>query len=86
MLNHNFYRNIRKGYYAPQMRQVLDKYSHRNGTAIKHKKAISEYRNSDFQISGFTISSRSSSANVRILKFSNTEMPVLISILKILLQ
>ena len=38
ILNHNFYRNIRKGCYAPQMRQGLDKYSHRNGTVIKHKK------------------------------------------------
>ena len=38
ILNHNFYRNICKGCYAPQMRQGLDKYSHRNGTVIKHKK------------------------------------------------
>ena len=58
ILNHNFYRNIRKGCYAPQMRQGLDKYSHRNRTVIKHKKVISEYRNPDFQIYGFAISSR----------------------------
>lgn len=57
MLNHNFYRNICKGCSAPQMRQDLDQYSHRNGTAIKHKKVISECRNSDSQISGFVISS-----------------------------
>jgi len=38
ILNHNFYKNIRKGCYALQMRQGLDKYSHRNGTVIKHKK------------------------------------------------
>lgn len=30
ILNHNFYRDICKGCYAPQMRQGLDKYSHRN--------------------------------------------------------
>ena len=40
ILNHNFYKNIRKGCYTST------------------KKAISEYQNSDFQISGFVISSR----------------------------
>lgn len=30
ILYHNFYRDICKGFYAPQMRQGLDKYSHRN--------------------------------------------------------
>lgn len=38
ILDHNFYRHIRKGCIAPQMRQGLDKYSHRNTTVIKHKK------------------------------------------------
>ena len=56
--NHNFYENIGKGCYAPQMRQGLDEYSHRNGHVIKHQKAISEYWNSDFQISGLEISIR----------------------------
>ena len=70
ILNHNFYRNIRKGCYAPQMRQGLDKYSHRNRTVIKHKKVISEYRNPDFQIYGFAISSRGSSAIIRFVHFS----------------
>ena len=45
------------------MRQGLDKYSYRNGTVIKHKKTISEYRNSDFHISGFAISSRKNIQN-----------------------
>lgn len=40
------------------MRQGLDEYSHRNGHVIKHQKAISEYWNSDFQISGLEISIR----------------------------
>ena len=35
---YNFYENISKGCYAPQMRQGLDKYPHRNGHVIKHKK------------------------------------------------
>ena len=30
ILNHNFYRDICKGCSTPQMRQGLDKYSHRN--------------------------------------------------------
>ena len=30
ILNHNFYKDICKGCYAPQMRQGFDKYSHRN--------------------------------------------------------
>lgn len=39
ILSHNVYRNIRKGCcYAPQMRQDLDKYSHRNVIVIKHQK------------------------------------------------
>lgn len=58
ILNYNFYENIRKGCCVPQMRQGLDEYSHRNEHVIKHKKAISEYWNSDFQISRFEISSR----------------------------
>ena len=74
ILNHNFYRNICKDCYAPQMRQGLDKYSHRNGTIIKQKKAISEYRNSDFQISGFAISSRK---NIQILSESEQRIVAL---------
>lgn len=50
MQNHNFCRNICKSCSAPQMRQDLDQYSHRNGTTIKQKKG-------DFQIPGFVISS-----------------------------
>ena len=57
-----------KGCYAPQMRQGLDEYSHRNGHVIKHQKAISEYRNSDFQISGLEISTRKN-----IQRFDNTK-------------
>ena len=56
ILNHNFYRNIRKGCYAPQMRQGLDKYSHRNGTVIKHKKddfRVPELRFPNFRIRDF---------------------------------
>ena len=50
------------------MRQGLDEYSHRNGHVIKHQKAISEYRNSDFQISGLEISTRKN-----IQRFDNTK-------------
>lgn len=58
ILDNNFYENIGKGCYAPQMRQGLDQYPHRNEYTVKHKKGDFEYRNSDFQISGFVISSR----------------------------
>ena len=56
ILNHNFYRNICKGCYAPQMRQGLDKYSYRNGTVIKHKKddfRVPELRFPNFRIRDF---------------------------------
>ncbi len=54
--NDNFYRNIRKGCYAPQMRQGLDKYFYRNGHIIKHKKGDSqvlELRFPNFRIRDF---------------------------------
>lgn len=51
ILNHNFYRNIRKGCYAPHMRQGLVKYSYRNETVIKHKKP--ELRFPNFRICDF---------------------------------
>ena len=62
--NDNFYRNIRKGCYAPQMRQGLDKYSHRNGTVIKHKKGdfrvpelwFPNFRIRDFEPQEYSIS------------------------------
>lgn len=56
ILNHNFYRNIRKGCYAPQMRQSFDKYSHRPRTVIKRRKVLPEYRNPDFKSYKFAIS------------------------------
>ena len=54
--NHNFYENISKGCYAPQMRQGLDKYPHRNGHVIKHKKddfRVTELRFPNFRIRDF---------------------------------
>lgn len=45
--NHNFYRDICKGCYAPQMRQGLDKYSYRNRNCNQAQKVISGYRNPD---------------------------------------
>ena len=56
--NHNFYENISKGCYAPQMRQGLDKYSHRNATVIKHKKGefrVPELRFPNFRICDFEL-------------------------------
>lgn len=38
ILDNNFYENIGKGYYAPQMWQGLDQYPQRNVYMVKHKK------------------------------------------------
>lgn len=56
--DHNFYENICKDCYTPQMRQGFDEYSHRNEYIVKHQKAIPKYQYSDSPISGFMISTR----------------------------
>ena len=65
--NDNFYRNIRKGCYAPQMRQGLDKYFYRNGHIIKHKKGDSrvlELWFPNFQIRDFIAPEYSASSYI----------------------
>lgn len=56
ILDHNFYENISKGCYAPQMRQGLDQYPHRNVYMTKHKKGdfrVLELRFPKFRICDF---------------------------------
>lgn len=56
ILDHNFYENIGKGCSAPQMRQGLDQYPHRNIYMVKHKKGdfrVPELRFPKFRICDF---------------------------------
>ena len=73
ILNHNFYRNIRKGCYAPQMRQGLDKYSHRNGTVIKHKKG--DFRVPELWFPNFRIRDFEPQEYSQLIEYSGFDVP-----------